>query len=170
MLDAFCGCATTLIAANNLHRQWIGIDKEKGAIKLLKQRLEDNEMGREIAVQLQQQGEQGKYKELIKPPTIRDDRPTRTDTAKKYSRKEMIDMLYGRTGGYCYICKEHFEKRQLELDHIVPKSKGGQDFIDNRALICGNCNRIKGNRPIEYARDRLKQLKDEAIYRGDTID
>ncbi len=31
VLDPFCGCATTIIAANNLNRRWIGIDRRKDA-------------------------------------------------------------------------------------------------------------------------------------------
>ena len=39
VLDAFCGCATTCVAAENLHRQWIGIDLSKVAYDLVKTRL-----------------------------------------------------------------------------------------------------------------------------------
>ena len=31
VLDPFCGCATTIIAANNLKRRWIGVDRRKDA-------------------------------------------------------------------------------------------------------------------------------------------
>ena len=31
VLDPFCGCATTIIAASNLKRRWIGIDRRKDA-------------------------------------------------------------------------------------------------------------------------------------------
>ena len=31
VLDPFCGCATTIIAANNLKRRWIGIDRRTDA-------------------------------------------------------------------------------------------------------------------------------------------
>ena len=31
VLDPFCGCATTLIAAESLNRKWMGIDKNKQA-------------------------------------------------------------------------------------------------------------------------------------------
>lgn len=37
--DFFCGSGTTLIAANNLNRRWIGIDENPKAIKLTNQRL-----------------------------------------------------------------------------------------------------------------------------------
>ena len=39
VLDPFCGCATTCIAAEQLHRKWIGIDVSVKAYELVKERL-----------------------------------------------------------------------------------------------------------------------------------
>ena len=41
VLDAFCGCGTTVDAAESLHRNWIGIDVSPIAISLIKRRLKD---------------------------------------------------------------------------------------------------------------------------------
>ncbi len=41
MLDAFCGCGTTLALAQNLGRRWIGIDISPTAIRLIIDRLHD---------------------------------------------------------------------------------------------------------------------------------
>ena len=41
MLDPFCGCGTTIHAAQKLGRQWIGIDVTYLAINLIKRRLKD---------------------------------------------------------------------------------------------------------------------------------
>lgn len=41
VLDAFCGCGTTVDAAEGLHRNWIGIDISPIAISLIKRRLND---------------------------------------------------------------------------------------------------------------------------------
>ena len=40
VLDPFCGCATTCVAAEQLQRQWIGIDISPKAIELVHTRLE----------------------------------------------------------------------------------------------------------------------------------
>ena len=42
VLDFFCGSGTTLLAANNLQRQWIGIDSSEHAIKITRERLSNN--------------------------------------------------------------------------------------------------------------------------------
>ena len=39
VLDCFCGSGTTLVAAQELNRNWIGIDKSEHAIKVAKNRL-----------------------------------------------------------------------------------------------------------------------------------
>ena len=41
VLDAFCGCGTALVAADNLGRQWIGIDISPTACRVMAKRLRD---------------------------------------------------------------------------------------------------------------------------------
>ncbi len=58
--------------------------------------------------------------------------------------------------------------RDLEIDHIIPKSKGGGDYFENYQLLCGSYNRIKGDRPMEYLRmqieTREKMLKAQVWF------
>ncbi len=42
ILDAFCGCGTTIAVAQKLNRQWIGIDITYRSIALILKRLQDN--------------------------------------------------------------------------------------------------------------------------------
>ena len=41
ILDAFCGCGTALVAAQNLNRQWIGLDVSPTACRVMAKRLRD---------------------------------------------------------------------------------------------------------------------------------
>jgi DNA modification methylase len=41
VLDAFCGCGTTLVAAQQLGRKWIGIDISPTACRVMAKRLKD---------------------------------------------------------------------------------------------------------------------------------
>jgi DNA modification methylase len=41
VLDAFCGCGTALVAAENLGRQWIGVDISPTACRVMAKRLRD---------------------------------------------------------------------------------------------------------------------------------
>jgi len=45
ILDAFCGCGTTIDAAEGLKRRWIGIDISPFALSLIKRRLKDTYKG-----------------------------------------------------------------------------------------------------------------------------
>jgi len=48
----------------------------------------------------------------------------------------------------CVYCDTDLKSRfndwmSIEIDHIVPKSKGGSDDLDNRATSCSACNSFK---------------------------
>ena len=45
-----------------------------------------------------------------------------------------------------YRCCQCGGWRDLEIDHIYPKGKGGSSELDNLQTLCGNCNRVKGAR------------------------
>ena len=142
VFDPFCGCATTLVAADRLQRQWAGIDVSKEAVRLVKQRLKED------------RGIEGLVQDVI----ARTDIPQRTDLGKlpRYNAPENRKQLYGEQGGHCAGCEGHFEARHLEIDHIISRNKGGTDHIENLQLLCGSCNRIKGDRGMEYLRVSLQ--------------
>ena len=69
-----------------------------------------------------------------------------------FTHKEMHAILIEQFGPICWGCDfdgsiyEERGPRYLELDHVNPKSSGGHDHLDNRALLCGPCNREKSDR------------------------
>ena len=71
VLDPFCGCATTLIAAETLGRQWAGIDLSAKAVDLVKLRL--SELPASLRAQRQ---------DVAGLVTARTDIPRRTDIGK----------------------------------------------------------------------------------------
>jgi len=150
VLDPFCGCATTCVAAQQLGRKWIGIDIEKQAVNILVKRLSDDA---------------GLFKDFINTKNV----PQRTDVQIEQSSSQSVkERLYKEQKGICNGCKSQFEIRNMEIDHIVPKSKGGGDYYENYQLLCGSCNRIKGSRPMEYLRMRISKeeelLKDKIMF------
>ena len=52
--------------------------------------------------------------------------------------------LYSKQNKRCIGCLDEYSKRNTEIDHIEPKSKGGSDEPSNLQLLCSTCNRIKG--------------------------
>ncbi len=62
------------------------------------------------------------------------------------SPKVRFDVLE-RDGRRCVICGVSAKDGAvLEVDHIVPVSHGGGDFLDNLQTLCFDCNRGKSDR------------------------
>ena len=53
----------------------------------------------------------------------------------------------------CQLCGATREQERLEVDHIVPRSKGGTNDPDNLQVLCIRCNRGKSNRDSMDLRD-----------------
>ncbi|MYF20246.1 MAG: hypothetical protein F4218_06425 [Synechococcus sp. SB0677_bin_5] len=81
ILDPFCGCATTCVAAERLGRQWIGIDVSVKAYELVKIRLT-----REAA----DPGNVLKYQNEIH---LRTDPPTRTDLGADHRERKFVYVI-----------------------------------------------------------------------------
>ncbi|MDE0013592.1 MAG: DNA methyltransferase [Candidatus Poribacteria bacterium] len=140
VLDPFCGCATTCVAADRLQRNWIGIDISGKAAELVVERIK---------------ADQGLFQEIV----ARTDIPKRTDLGDipRYNAPQNRTRLYGEQEGYCNGCGEHFQMRNLEVDHIIAETNGGTDHIGNLQLLCSHCNRVKGDRGQEYLISRLNK-------------
>lgn len=140
VFDPFCGCATTLVAADRLGLNWMGIDMSPKAAELVVERIKKDQ------------------RPLLEKIIHRTDNLRRTDLGKipKYNCQENKDILYGRQDGLCNGCFHRFPKRNLTFDHIVPRSDGGDDHIDNLQLLCAACNSKKGVRGMEYLAEALK--------------
>ena len=48
------------------------------------------------------------------------------------------------------------QKKNLTIDHIIPKSRGGQNTWENLVTCCSPCNRLKSNRTPEEAKMVLR--------------
>lgn len=53
--------------------------------------------------------------------------------------------LYKYQKGKCKMCHKDFHIRDLTIDHVYPKSKGGPKETWNSALLCKPCNVKKSN-------------------------
>jgi site-specific DNA-methyltransferase (adenine-specific) len=141
VLDPFCGCATTCVAAQQLDRKWIGIDIEKQAVNILVERLSDDA---------------GLFKDFVNTTNI----PQRTDIQVVTPSQSIKERLYKEQDGKCNGCGKEFDIVNMEIDHIIPKAKGGGDYYENYQLLCGHCNRVKGSRPMEFLRQFIKKQEE----------
>lgn len=58
---------------------------------------------------------------------------------------KMKRTVFEQQQGRCPVCGKTFKIEEMEADHIVPWSKGGQTAIENCQMLCKACNRKKGN-------------------------
>ena len=165
VLDPFCGCATTLVAAERLEREWVGIDIWDKAWKAVLRRLEDENFivkggsSPRLAFgdvhyrkQLPVRGDDGqcpvpfpRVKETVQEPA-----------GKKMSHADMYQILLKQHGLKCQGCDRVFDDpRYLELDHNTPRSDGGIKHLSNRILLCSPCKRAKSK---QYTLSTLRQL------------
>ncbi|MFT7557887.1 MAG: 5-methylcytosine-specific restriction endonuclease McrA [Planctomycetota bacterium] len=56
--------------------------------------------------------------------------------------------------------RQLFPTNSAEIDHAIPKSKGGNNSIDNAQNTCRTCNRSKGSKTTEeFKKSRSEKSK-----------
>jgi site-specific DNA-methyltransferase (adenine-specific) len=145
VMDPFCGCATTCVAAQQLGRKWIGIDIEKQAVSLVMERLSE-----------EKDGIRNMFTDFMATEQI----PQRTDVHYEPKSKSVKERLYKEQNGLCNGCGNEYLMKDLDIDHIIPEAKGGGSYYENYQLLCGNCNSIKGARPMEFLRNVIKRREE----------
>jgi 5-methylcytosine-specific restriction endonuclease McrA len=65
--------------------------------------------------------------------------------------------IYARDDNTCQYCGRHFRRADLNLDHVVPRSRGGSTTWENVVCSCVSCNLRKGGRTPVEAGMRLLQ-------------
>ncbi len=74
---------------------------------------------------------------------------------------EMLSAVYDRTSGYCHICGKKLaftnyaklgKRGAWEVEHSVPRAKGGTDRLNNLYAACITCNREKRDGSTRTAR------------------
>ena len=174
ILDPFCGCATSCVAADRMGRQWTGIDLSPLAAELVKERL---------------RGEQKMFYDIVHRTNL----PTREDMTSA-EEQEYLDAskpektrpyncafnketLFGRQRGKCRVCSRGLDFALFQVDHIVPKVEGGGNELSNLQLLCSECNTKKGtasmavfmSKHIEAKAKELRELQEQqAKYSVDT--
>ena len=75
-------------------------------------------------------------------------------TLAGYETREYLLYKWGRKCTYC-----DKENIPLQIEHIVPRAKGGSNRVSNLCLACEKCNLAKGTRSIEEFLKKKPDLK-----------
>ena len=80
---------------------------------------------------------------------------TETIASRSQSRhipRDVLLQVVRRDNHVCQICHSYVPDDQIELDHVIPYSKGGPTTVANLRLLCRPCNRKKSNSLAELLR------------------
>ena len=188
VLDPFAGCMTTIIAARQCGRRWVGIDRRADAREHVVCRLlgitapERDKMIRDGFItpdwlnaklaeydahyrstppERTDDGENAPYLDAVYNPRRR---------PASMTRAEMMEILTTQWGIRCWGCG--FEPPSidyLDLDHIHPASERGSNELENRAPLCHPCNRRKSNTMTLTALRRVNK-REKRWYGSPDID
>jgi len=136
ILDPFCGCSSTLITAELLKRQWVGIDCDEEAIEKINDRLtQPKQYGIGLPV--------GILPIIHDTATKGFPRLARSTTKhrqknwlirleqillenNKWRKEEALPVLYEYQEGKCNLCGIQLPPRLFHIDHIHPQDRGGE--------------------------------------------
>lgn len=71
----------------------------------------------------------------------------------KFSRANLLV----RDNFTCQYCSKHLEIKELTVDHVVPRVRGGKTSWDNIVASCYVCNTIKGHK--QHMKPKQKPYK-----------
>lgn len=64
--------------------------------------------------------------------------------------------VLARDGFTCQYCGKSYSTKNLNIDHVVPRSQGGRTTWENVVASCLRCNNVKGGRTPEQAGMKLR--------------
>lgn len=91
---------------------------------------------------------------------------------KTYDRLPPMQVKFTRRNIYehynytCCYCNKRFRTEDLNLDHVVPKSRGGTSDWMNVVTACIPCNTKKANKLPEEAKMKLNRPPSRPKWRG----
>ena len=130
------------------HERYLEEQKQKGSMK---ERLEQAERERraverekaEIAAKLKEKQRRRELEEQVRMELIDSGELFGDQPKRPPIPREMVDAVYRRDGARCVYCGS---TENLQLDHIIPFSKGGATSLENLQLLCQKCNLEKSNK------------------------
>ena len=68
--------------------------------------------------------------------------------------KDWRSRQFGKQEGKCYYCNDELKGVRTNVEHVVPRSKGGTNKPKNLVLACWKCNKDKGSDMLTLKRTK----------------
>ena len=160
VVDPFCGCATACVAAEQLERQWIGIDIDMETANIMRERAE----GQQTILENWDNVVVDARRAALLP---------RRENEKEFNKndKALKRELYDRQGRKCAAKNCLNNESQLsmdlmEMDRILSGKRGGRYILGNVQLLCPQCNRLKGAGTMKTLEKKLAKKSADELYRS----
>lgn len=72
--------------------------------------------------------------------------------SKFVTTKPSRNLIYKRDKNTCQYCGS---TKRLTIDHVIPKSLGGDNTWQNLVVACSSCNILKADKRLEHTNMRL---------------
>lgn len=79
------------------------------------------------------------------------------------------DNVFERDNYTCQYCGKRKKWEELTIDHVVPRSMGGESKFENVVTACKGCNQWKGNQTPEDAGMKLLKRPTKPLWEVTTI-
>lgn len=191
VMDPFAGSCTTLIAAEKLGRQWVGMDVGHVSGDLLNLRIarnhdieatpEDINVTQKVPVRNYTVSEKANLNVAdtyfeCPTKTLNQERKIPEHKLQEIIKREKFADILKRIKhlsevpkghGICPCCGHVLHFKHFDLDHIFPVSRGGITTRENTQILCHNCNAIKNNRLISL--EDLQKVVKEKDYQNEEM-
>lgn len=84
----------------------------------------------------------------------------KTPEFAKWKRKQFL-----KQGGLCWYCQEFLPMTRINVEHRMPRSKGGGNNKGNLVLACSSCNKAKGAEKLS-SKERKRLYKQNENLKG----
>lgn len=81
------------------------------------------------------------------------------------------EAVYNKMHGRCAYCGDPVPPSAMQVDHVVPLRKGGEDTLDNMLPACRSCNHYKSTLTVEQFRAAIARMpevlmRDSVTYKA----
>ena len=92
---------------------------------------------------------------------------TEYQQGKMFGYTDKKAYLLERESYCCIYCGINASQAKMQIEHVIPKSKGGTDSLNNLVLSCEACNQAKGNQDVEaYLKNKPNVLRRVKAHLG----
>lgn len=101
---------------------------------------------------------------------MRKEQGNKQNLRKRLTKAER-KLIHSRCNGRCAYCGCALKYKDMQVDHVVPLSNGGEDTLENMLPSCRSCNHYKGMFGLEDFRERVEDMpkvlmRDSVTYKN----